>query len=118
MSVKAVTLNHLAKRKDLQKILTTADLHTGNLQRGVEPPRTTVYGEPTTEDAEEATCLPEQVHSHTHKVEHFTRSATHIISHIDSTQKTNISLAIKLEELYGKLQMEQELTKKAMAEAD
>ena len=78
MSVKAVTLNQLAKRKDLQKILTTADLHTGNLQRGIE--KTTVYGDA---DKDVETCLHLQTHAHTHKLEHFTRSATHIISHID-----------------------------------
>jgi hypothetical protein len=98
MSVKAVELNKLAKRKDLQKILTTADLHTGNLQHGMEA--NTVYGQAIEDDE---SCLLTQVHAHNHKVEHFTRSAAHIISHIDNTQKTNISLAIKLEELYGKL---------------
>ena len=113
MSVKAVTLNQLAKRKDLQKILTTADLHTGNLQHGSAVK--TVYGQP--EDHEE-TCHHIQAQTHTDKLDHFTRTATRIISHIDKTQKVNISLAIKLEELYGQLQREQELTKQAMAEAD
>jgi methylthioribose-1-phosphate isomerase len=86
MSVKAVTLNHLAKRKDLQKILTTADLHTGNLQAA---PAIHARGAPDDEGS-----LLTQVHNHTRKVEDFTSSVGHIISHIDSTQKTNINLAI------------------------
>lgn len=87
MSVKAVTLNHLAKRKDLQKILTTADLHTGNLQ---DSPAT-IHARGTQDDEG---CLLTQVHNHTLKVENFTSSVGRIISHIDSTQKTNINLAI------------------------
>jgi hypothetical protein len=89
MSVKAVTLNHLAKRKDLQKILTTADLHTGNLQGS---PGTNHAKNIETQDDEG--CLLTQVHNHTLKVDNFTSAVGRIISQIDSTQKINIHLAI------------------------
>ena len=116
MSVKAVTLNHLAKRKDLQKILTTADLHTGNLQGSPDTnllkPHSclTINHAKNIETQDDEGCLLTQVHNHTLKVDNFTSAVGRIISHIDSTQKINIHLAIQLEELYGKLQYEQDLT--------
>ena len=85
MSVKAVALNHLAKRKDLQKILTTADIHTGNWQ--ASPDGLHARSEPDN-------SLETQVSNHTDKVQTFTRTIGRIISHIEKTQSTNIHLAV------------------------
>ena len=100
MSVKAVTLNHLAKRKDLQKILTTADLHTGNLQGSPDTTHaknivgTMLSRSGINVSQDDEGCLLTQVHNHTLKVDNFTSAVGQIRSHMDSTQKTNINLAI------------------------